>query len=381
MDELKQFEKINQPISDKARRIIFAVIILVIIVGYFLYRIFVSFTDYEVSSTLEREDADQTEYVDFWENLLAYSRDGAFYTDYNGNLIWNETYEMSNPQIEICNNKLLVYDKTGTKGLVQSVTGNIGTITTTLPIVDGDISADGHVAFLMQEGSTGYLSLYNSDGDVIASGELHIQNSGYPMSIALSSDGEKMMVSLLNLTDGDVKTTILFYDFGSAGEDKENNIVGTFSYSNLVVPEVDFVENDEAIAFGDTEVIIFGNNKEPKVKKELFVSDEMKSVFHNDKYFGIVTTTEEGDTKLALYNMSATRRFETDVEEAYIKISLTKTNEVLLTDGENVTIYTLLGIKKFTYDFTGGIYQMIPWESYRTYILIEKGQIERIRLK
>ena len=381
MDELKQFEKINQPISDKARRIIFAVIILVIIVGYFLYRIFVSFTDYEVSSTLEREDADQTEYVDFWENLLAYSRDGAFYTDYNGNLIWNETYEMSNPQIEICNNKLLVYDKTGTKGLVQSVTGNIGTITTTLPIVDGDISADGHVAFLMQEGSTGYLSLYNSDGDVIASGELHIQNSGYPMSIALSSDGEKMMVSLLNLTDGDVKTTILFYDFGSAGEDKENNIVGTFSYSNLVVPEVDFVENDEAIAFGDTEVIIFGNNKEPKVKKELFVSDEMKSVFHNDKYFGIVTTTEEGDTKLALYNMSATRRFETDVEEAYTKISLTKTNEVLLTDGENVTIYTLLGIKKFTYDFTGGIYQMIPWESYRTYILIEKGQIERIRLK
>lgn len=381
MEELEQLEKINQPISKRTRHILFAVILLVLVVGYFLYRIFVTFEDYEVTSTLEKEDAEQTSYMDFCDNLLSYSRDGAFYTDYNGNLIWNETYEMENPQIETCDDKLLIYDKTGTKAMIQSVTENISTISTTLPIVEADVASNGNVAVLMQEGNTGYLSLYDSEGNTLASGEVHTENTGYPVSVALSSDGENMMVSLINLNDGDVKSTIVFYNFGSAGEKKDDNIVGNFSYSNLVIPEVDYVENDDAIAFGDSEIIVYSGAKEPKVKNEHFFSKQLKSVFHNNKYYGVVMTSEDGTNTLGVYNMGGSRRFEKVLEEAYTRISITKTNEVLLTDGETVSLYTMLGVQKFHYDFSGGIYQMIPWESYRTYIVLEKGKLERIRLK
>jgi hypothetical protein len=381
MEELQQLEKMNQPISKETRRILLAVVVVVLVIAYFLYRIFVSFEDYEVSNAITKEDAEQTSYMDFMDNLLSYSRDGAFYTDYSGNLIWNETYEMSNPKIEICDDKLLLYDKSGTQALIQSVTGNLGSISTTLPIVEADVAGNGNVAVLMQEGNTGYLNLYSSEGKVLASGEVHTENTGYPISLALSSDGENMMVSLINLNDGDVKSTVVFYNFGSAGDKQENNIVGNFSYSNLVIPEVDYVDGDDAIAFGDNEIIVFSNTKEPKVKTEHFLSGEMKCVFHNDKYYGVVTSSEDGTNTLGVYNMKGKRRFEKAIEDVYTKISFTKTNEVLLTDGEHLTLYTMLGVKKFSYDFTGGIYQIIPWESYRTYIIIEKGKLERIRLK
>ena len=381
MDELKQFEKINEPLSPRVRRIFFAVLLVGLVVGYILYRTFVTFEEFEVSSSFEQMDAEQTVYADFNGNLLAYGRDGAFYTDYEGNLIWNETYEMTNPQIKMCEGKLLLYDKTGSRLFVESVTGNEGKISTNLPIVDADVAKNGNVVVLMQNKDTGYLNLYNSDGDLLASGEVHTKKTGYPLSVAISSEGDRLVMSLANLTDGDVKSTVLFYDFGVAGDEKADHIVGKFSYSNMIIPEVDFVAKDEVIAFGDSEIVVFHGDKEPKIKKELFVSSEMKSIFHNDNYFGMITTNDDGKNTLSLYTMSMNRRFEKEIDALYTKADITKANEVLLTDGENVSLYTKLGVNKFSHKFSNGILEMIPWESYRTYIVIEKGKIERIRLK
>ncbi len=381
MDELKQFEKMNEPLSPKVVKIFFAILLAGLILGYVLYRTFVTFEEFEVSSSFEQKDAEQTIYADFNGNLLAYGRDGAFYTDYEGNLIWNETYEMTNPQIKMCEGKLLIYDKTGSQLFVESVSGNEGKISTNLPIVEADVAKNGNVVVLMQNKDTGYLNLYNSDGETIASGEVHTKKTGYPMSVAISSGGDRLVMSLANLTDGDVKSTVQFYDFGVAGDSKADHIVGKFSYSNMIIPEVDFVAKDEAIAFGDSEIVIFQGDKEPKIKKELFVSSEMKSIFHNDNYFGMITTNEDGQNSLSLYTMSMNRRFEKEIDALYTKADITKTNEVLLTDGENVSLYTKLGVNKFSYKFSNGILEMIPWESYRTYVIIEKGKIERIRLK
>ena len=384
MDEIKSLEnsKINEPLSPGIRRIILATIILVIFAAYYLYRAFATYEDYEVTATVERADAEQTEYVDFQENLLSYGRDGAFYTDYSGNLLWNATYEMSKPKVKICRERLLIYDKGGTKMIIQSMMGNEGNIATTLPIVDADVSAKGQVAVLMQDGNTGYVQLYASDGTKLASGELHTQNTGYPISIGLSSDGKKLLVSLINLNAGDVKSTLLFYDFGSAGAQKDDNIVGKYSYSNMIIPEVDFVAKDCAIAIGDGEIVVFGNGSTPSVKSEKFFSGQLKSVFHNDNYYGVVKANgEDGGNILEVYNMSGTHRFEKEIGASYTDVEFTKTNEVLLSDGQQVVIYSLLGVKKFDHTFAEGVRQIIPWESRQTYVLIKNDKMERIRLR
>ncbi len=380
LDEIIETDEVQGGLSKRKRALLFVVIILVLVAVMVVLWIFASYSDYEEMSTLPIANEAETKYMDFRENLLAYSRDGAFYTDYNGNLIWNCTYEMDDPRIKSCGDRLLIYDRQGSRMLIQSSEKNEGELSTTLPIVDADISASGEVAVLMQDGSVGYLTLFAQDGSTIASGEVHTTNTGYPVSIALSSDGEKLCASLIDLKDGDVKTTLNFYDFGSEGASKKNNITASFSYSDMIIPEVDYVDDDKLAAFGDTEIVVFSSGASPKVAAEMFLPDSIISVFHDDSYIGTIYTGSEGN-ELKVCSMSGTERYVVPANVSYTRCEFNKNDEVMLTDGEDISIFTLLGVEKFKCHFNEGFYQMIPWESSRTYVLVEKNAIRRIRLK
>ena len=342
------------------------------------------YKDYSVRSSTERIDSDETNYLDFQGNILKYNRDGAFYTDYDGELIWNYTYEMQAPQAQMCGNSVLIYDRNGTQLAILSVTGIEGNVRTSLPILDADVSASGTTAVLMQDGNTGYVELYDLEGQVLASGELHGENSGIPIAIALSSDGQKLMVSMIDLNGGNVKTTISFYDFGRQGEDAIDNLVASYSYSDMVIPQIDFVKNDKAIAFGDSEIVIFRSNSRFDVDHEIFFQDQIKSVFYNDDYFGVVRDVAQEDGSLAnqmtVYNMSGYEVFETALDISYNDIELMRNNEIVISNGKDVNIYTMQGIKKFAYSFETSIYKIIPGRGSRRYIFLEQDVTELVTL-
>ena len=367
-------------LSKGKRALIFVLIAVFFVVVAVVLFIFASYDDFEEMSVNDMANETDTKYIDFKENLLSYSRDGAFYTDYNGNLIWNETYEMDNPRVRISGERLLLYDKQGSRLMIQSPEGKVGDISTNLPIVDADVAATGDVAVLMQDGSTGYITLYSVDGSTRASGEVHTVNSGYPTAIALSSDGERMCLSLINLNDGDVKTTINFYDFGSAGSSKKDNITASFSYSDMVIPEIDYVDEDRLVAFGDTEIVVYTAGSTPKVGAEIFLQSDVVSVFHNDSYIGAIDFAG-GENTLRVWSLSGAEKYTAPIDISYTKCEFNKSDEVMLTDGEDVAIYTMHGVEKFRYHFNEGFYQMIPWESSRSYVVVEKGAMRRIRLK
>ncbi|MCR5098278.1 MAG: DUF5711 family protein [Lachnospiraceae bacterium] len=367
-------------LSNGKRALIFVLIALVLAAIMVVLWLFATYDDYEEMSSVGLANEAETKYTDFRENLLSYSRDGAFYTDYSGNLIWNYTYEMDEPHIESCGDRLLIYDRQGTRMIIQSSAGNIGEISTTLPIVDADISASGETAVLMQDGSTGYITVYAQDGSTVASGEVHTANTGYPVAIAISSDGKSMGLSLINLNDGDVKTTLNFYGFGEGGSSQKDNITASYSYSDMVIPDIDFVDDDRLVAFGDAEIVVYTPGDSPKVGAEIFLPNSIISVFHNDSYIGMVYTGSEGN-ELKVCSLSGVEKYTVPTDTAYTKCEFNKNDEVMLTDGEDISIFTPLGVEKFNYHFNEGFYQMIPWESSRSYVMVEKGAIRRIRLK
>lgn len=372
-------------VSPRVMKVLLALAaVLAIIVTFVVWRILVSYNSFEVRNTRTRTDSEQTQYMDFNGNLLAYSRDGIFYTDYDGNLIWNESYEMSRPTVETCQNYLLAYDKNGTQLRIQSQKGNEGSISTTLPISAADISATGSIAVLMQDNAVAYLHVYDVAGNMLASGEIHMNKGGYPMDIAISADGQRLMVTMLDLATGAVQSTINFYNFGNAGIDQTNNLMGTFTYGNMVIPEVDYVEDDRAIAIGDSEIIVFGTSETPKPETEIYLKDEIKSVFHDDRYIGVIsaTTSEDGNLENALtvYTLKGKARFTKDFSEEYNNCYFLKGGESVITDGQVLSIYNKYGIQKFHYDFGEGIYHMIPWEGNRNYVIIRRDTIERIRI-
>ncbi|MDD6194171.1 MAG: DUF5711 family protein [Lachnospiraceae bacterium] len=375
-------QKRNFPPIKKRPIILIGLVLIVVVV---LLNNLWQYKDLTEKSSIERGDATETDYLGFQGNLLKYSRDGAFFTKYNGELIWNYTYEMADPQIDVCGNYILIYDRKGTQIAILTNTGFKQSFKTSMPIVDANIASQGTVAVLMQEEDTGYVQLFNDKGEVLASGELHMENNGYPLSLDISQSGEKMVVSQLDLNGGDIKTTIAFYNFGKEGKDKIDNIVANYSFSNQIFPQIEFLENGKVVAFGDKEIVIFEDNAKASISKEIFVDGQIKSVFCNGKYFGIICDVTDDEGKLIhqmnVYSGNGFPRCERKVSGTYSKAEMLSNNEVYLSDGETVSIYTLYGIKKFAYTFDTGIYKIIPGDSAKRYYLVLDNRIADVRIK
>ena len=200
--------------------------------------------------------------------------------------------------------------------------------------------------------------------------------------MSLSSNGTKLLVALLDLNDGDVKTTVTFYDFSSKGKEATDNIVASYSYLNMLIPEVDFVEGDKAVAIGENEIILYNNNSQATIIKEIFVDEQMKSVFHNDTHFGFVCdkVLENGEivNEMTMYNLYGIKCFSTEITDSYTDIQIMNNKEVLMIDENKVDIYNSFGTHRFSYSFG---YTVVPDKMVRRYKVIEETKTEEIQLK
>ncbi len=341
------------------------------------------YTGYEVRSEIERQDSEATKYEEFAGNILRYNNDGAFCADLADNLIWNQAFEMQTPMVDICEDYVAVADRQGTQIYIMNTVGVQGEIETSKPIEAICVANQGSVAVLTREGGTSYLELYNKSGESLASGEIHVENSGYPLDVALSNDANKLAVSILDISQGKARTTIAFYNFGSVGQNEIDNIVGSYSYKNTIIPEIDFVTNERMVAFGDTRVIVFEGTQKPEETVKLEIKKEVKSVFFDEEYFGLVYGKDEAGNshKMCIYDMEGDLRLEQTFKMAYQKIEFLDNHEICIMEDNTCIIYTLRGIKKFAYTFDGNIYKILSGGTGQNYTFIRDGVMEKVKLK
>ena len=188
---------------------------------------------------------------------------------------------------------------------------------------------------------------------------------------------------MLDINDGNVKTTVAFYNFGSVGENEIDHIVAANSFSDMVIPELDFVSSERLVAFGDSEIIIFEGTQKPKIATEISLEHEIKSVFHNEKYVGIVYSNEDetATQHVTLYDMKGAAVMEKDFDLEYTSVELLSSNEVCVSNMTSCDIYTARGIHKFHYDFDSELYKIISSSSALNYTFILNDVTEQVRLK
>ena len=382
MDEYKQ--KIREHrLKILKRTLVTALIIFVIIAGLFLFLALRHYEDFDVNSTVERSDTAATIFEEFQGNILKYSNDGALYTDTYNERIWNQTYEMAKPTIDMCEDYLAIYDKKGTQIYIMTSQGLVSNIETTMTIEQVSIAAQGTVAVLMGDQSNSYLVVYDKNGKELVNGAIYGEDGGYPIAIALSNDAIKLAVSMLDINDGHVKTTIAFYNFGSVGENEIDRIVSANSFSDMVIPQLDFVSDDRMVAYGDSEIAIFEGTQKPKLAQEIPLTGEAKSIFNNNKYVGVVYSNN--DEKLthhvAVYDMHGFTVMEKDFSQEYTEIGFLSNNEVCILNNHSCDIYTVRGIYKFHYDFDEELYKVISGGTGLNYTIILENSTEKVRLK
>lgn len=365
------------------RSTVFAAILLMVGAGFWLFMAFRQYTDYDVRSTVERSDAKATKFVEFQGNILKYSNDGAVYTDTDNELIWNQTYEMSEPQIDICEEYLAIYDKKGTKIYILTSSKLQGSIETTMPIEQACIAAQGTVAVLMRKGDTAYLELYDKEGKTLAGGEIHGKKGGYPVAIALSHDAIKLGVSMLDISGGKANSTIAFYNYGSVGQNEIDNCVGVTTYENMVIPELEFTSDNRMVAFGDSAILVFEGTQKPVQTAEIALEKLAQSIFYNNEYIGIIYSNEDEALThhMSIYKTNGDLTREKDFEVTYDSIQFMSNNEICILTDTTCDLYTLRGVHKFHYEFEGGICQVMPGGTSLNYTFVLNDATERVRLK
>lgn len=382
MEDYKQ--KIREHRIKLFKRSVLTIFILALVLtGIGLYMALRQYNDYDIRSSVERTDTAATRFEEFNGNILKFSNDGAFYTDHNNEMIWNQTFEMTEPTIDICEGYLVIYDKRGTQIYIMTAAGMAGNIETTLPIQQVSIANQGTVAVLMDNHSAGQLALYDKNGKELANGAIHGEKGGYPIAIALSNDAIKLAVSMLDINAGSIKTTLAFYNFGSVGENEIDHIVSANSFADMIIPELDFVSSDRLVAFGDSELLVFEGTQKPKLTTQVSLAEEARSIFHNEKYVGVVynNTQEKVSYLLCVYDMKGSVIMEKEFALEYTSIEFVAEKEVCISNSNSCDIYTTQGIYKFHYDFDEDLYKVIATGSGLNYTFIRSGVTEKVRLK
>ena len=357
--------------------------LLLTLTGYYLYIQSRVYTDYDVVHTAERQDSAAMQFISFQGNILKYGKDGASCIDSNNKVIWNQAYEMQEQMADICQGYAVVADEKGKQVYIMNKDGPCGQIETTMPIQRVQVANQGTVAILMEQDGIGYLQIYDKGGAFLAEGELHTKNSGYPLDIAISNDGQKMGVSLLDVNEGNIKTTITFYNFGSQGQNEIDNIVSQYVYEGIIIPKVEFLTNNVMVGFGNGKAIIFEGSQKPQQKKEITTEREIQSIFYNTAYFGFVFVGGEDKAafEMQIYDLQGTEVLTQGFSMGYQKIGFLENDEIYIINGLECAIFTLRGVQKFHGEFERSIRGILSAGGIRNYVFLVDGETQKIRLK
>lgn len=389
-------EELNTKIRKHRLKIIKIILLLlalavVVALGIFFFQKLRKYNSYTVEKSVERQDTAGSQFLAYGNGFIKYSNDGAIYADANDEVYWNQTYEMKEPMADVCEDYVALADKGGTEIYIMNQAGMQGKIETPMNISGISVANQGVVAVWMESDGENYIRMYDKNGKNLVSGAFYTEKSGYPLDISLCNDGKKLAVSMLTVNNGEVCSTIKCYNFGSVGQNEIDYMVGSFDYPDVIIPQIEFTDNNRLVAFGDSKIILFSGTQKPEPDDEIALNQEIKSVFTSENYIGIIYNNDvqaESDTErteesrhMEIYNTGGKHVLSKDFTMDYENVDFLGNGEICIRNATECQIYNTYGVKKFSYTFDTPLYDVISDGSQNGYIFIMEGTTEKVRLK
>lgn len=376
-------EKIRVHRQSKLRFICIALAsVLFVVFSFFLYHTLRVYTDYTIKSVMERTETSSSVTVQIGDNLVSYSKDGASCVDVEGNKVWNQTYEMQKPVVGVTSKSIAISDYNGRNIYVMNSEKILGTISTNMPIKNVAVSESGIVAAVQEDGSTTWIYVYDTKGNVLVYFKTKMSNSGYPVAVALSPDAMLMTVSYLYVDSGVMRSSVAFYNFGEVGQNELHNYVSGFNYTDSVVPYVKFLNGELAVAVADDRIMFYKGNQKPAVLSETLLNQEILGIYSSNEYVGVVFENEQGETKYCLdvYNTDGEKKETLEFDNEYTDIIITEKTIIIYNKNE-WNVYTIGGRKKFSGVYEESIRKIITTNSIDNYLIVTGETLEKVILK
>lgn len=319
------------------------------------------------------------------QNILLYSKDGASCIDNNGSALWNQTFEMQSPVVAVCGNVAAIGDYNGRTIYVVSSAGQMGTVKTNLPLRDIEVSQNGVVAAVLDDSDVTRIFLYDGNADTetsIVDIKASMDKSGYPVNLSLSPNGKMLAISYLYVDDGEMKSTVAFFNFGEVGKNESDNYVSGYDYLNTIVPYVQFMNNSAAFAVSDDRIIFFEGAEKPANTASSLIGEEIQSVYYNEEYVGLVFRDRTGASvyRLDVYNASGSKICSRFFDIEYTDIIFHK-DQIIIYNDMDCRICNIKGVDKFSGEFEKPVSLLVPTSSAYKYTVVTSSSIDTMELK
>lgn len=341
------------------------------------------YTRAEFSKTLDYVAEEGSEYTNLNGCILQYGPNGAVCTTSKGRNRWSITYEMDQPIVSKCEDIAAIADYGGRTVYVMNTKRQLGTITTNLPIHKLKVSAGGEVAVVLDDTSGTWIRLYNSDGSEIAYFVRSMEENGYPLDVAVSPDGTTVAVSSMIMNRTSVRTEVSFYSFGSAGQNTQDHIIGSYDYTDEIFPYLEFVSGDNCVAVSDARFVVYESARtQPRNGINNMLTESVLGVYRGKDTIGLLFTDMSGENlyRLDLYNASGTKLGTIGFTMAYDDIQIVG-GYVYINNEQSMQIYALDGREVFSGAFDTSVKTLIPSTRLSRLAAVTENQIDAITLR
>ena len=360
--------------------LIIVAVIVAAVTAVFFYLEKRSYKSYQILQTSEQEDIVSTSYQVMAGKILRYSPDGASLVNDEMEAYWSVLYEMENPVADINGNWAVIADVDGTTMEIFNKDGEAGSITASYNIVKARISSNGLVAAILDGGDATWINYYDSDGSLIAENQTHVEDPGYPMDVAVSDNGDIMMVTYQFVDGSDTTSYVAFYNFGDVGQNEDDRIVSGYTYEGVVIPEIHYLDGGLAAALRDDGFTVYKGKQIPKESVTEKVDKEIVSTFCNGDTIGMVFKNGGKNEKytMKVYSSSGKLRFEKKFNIPYTTIKMSG-GYILLYNGSQICVMNSRGVEKYSGTIDGSINDFIK-TGWNRYLLVTDTGVNVIKL-
>lgn len=350
-------------------------IIAVLFIAVLAVMLFQTYDSVQVLDSHSLPDSAGNGYESFAGDILKYNTDGVSLMDANGEEEWNQPVQMQRPAAAVNGDYAVVADVTGTSAFIFDKKGMTGEADCAKPIEKADVSAQGTVTVIQENGATPVVACFDKEGKLLLENQTALTETGYPLSATVSDDGAVLAVSYMKVSGKGVGGQVIYYDLKTKDRDK---VLFKKTFENEAAGEVFFMD-DFSVVIAEKQCLVYKGLKEPKEKKKITLHGRIEKIFRDERYFGLLISGESGDHRLRVYGRNGSGKLDKPVKGSYEKMEFCD-KQVMLYSGQACCIYTLRGIRRFEGQLEDSALFMTPIRGMNRYAVVTNDGIDTVRL-
>ena len=168
-----------------------------------------------------------------------------------------------------------------------------------------------------------------------------------------------------------MRSSVTFYNFGGIGENTTDHIVSSYTYTDAVVPMIQFMNSETSFAVADNRLMFFEGSKKPVSSADILLDGEIQGVYYSDSYVGLLFYDQTGESKyrIDVYDTSGKKvtsyGFDMDFKDILIR-----NDQIMIYNESKCIVAGLNGKLKYSGTFEDRVHYAAATDSPRKFVLI-----------